>query len=409
MTVRSDPISPASYRILGGVGFGIDLRARSRKGRGLFRKGPDAREIGDRIGRLIRRVVKDGVERAGWKQDRYLVDLRILPGGPIATLTVEPDADLWLRGDSASLGPGYQVELITRLGPLLDELDFVWATPTDLAATQAATCAWLAGELAAGTPVTFGIPETRRFRIDAPVITPLGPRDADWRAAVIANPAHAVDAFPWWDRGAGRVELARALRAMWLEVPWREPLDADERTLMQTVDDDLRAARKADAALALPWAAWKELLANLGIDDEEVSKKAATSPAVPPVGYRRFDLDVELSGGWTVTMPGVMVAHWEDDGARYWATDGDRLLDFTSLTADGEGDSDKLLAVAPEKHEVIARHTDGNSRGRAEAFEDDGVPVVIGLMACAPHVGILTCKGGDRDWALATWRSLRQG
>src|SRR3954470_18952504 len=32
------PIEAASYRILGAVGFGIDRRARSKKGRGLFRK-----------------------------------------------------------------------------------------------------------------------------------------------------------------------------------------------------------------------------------------------------------------------------------------------------------------------------------------------------------------------------------
>jgi hypothetical protein len=31
---------------------------------------------------------------------------------------------------------------------------------------------------------------------------------------------------------------------------------------------------------------------------------------------------------------------------------------------------------------------------------------VIGLVTDAPHVGILTCKGGERAWALATWRSL---
>jgi hypothetical protein len=58
-------------------------------------------------------------------------------------------------------------------------------------------------------------------------------------------------------------------------------------------------------------------------------------------------------------------------------------------------------------HPVIDRYAEGEQRGRAEAFEDEGVPVVIGLMARAPHVGILTCKGGERDWALSTWRSLR--
>ncbi len=30
------------------------------------------------------------------------------------------------------------------------------------------------------------------------------------------------------------------------------------------------------------------------------------------------------------------------------------------------------------------------------------------VLTQAPHVGILTCKGGDEAWALATWRSLRQ-
>jgi hypothetical protein len=102
-----------------------------------------------------------------------------------------------------------------------------------------------------------------------------------------------------------------------------------------------------------------------------------------------------------------MISHWEDEGARYWATDGDRVVEFSSLTAEEERDSAKLLAVAPEAHEVIERFVDGDRHGRAEAFEDDGVPVVIGLVACAPHVGIVTCKGGEREWALSTWRSLR--
>lgn len=392
------------------MGFGIDRRARSRKGRGLFRRAPDPREIGERVGRLIRRVMKDGVERAGWSKDkgRYIVDLRMIADAPLATLAVEAGADLTLQGDAAPLGPGYYVELVARLAPLLDELDYVWTDPVELPATQVAACAWLAGELRAATPVRFGVPDTRRFRIDAAALTPLGPRDAAWRDAVLADPALAADAFPWWDTGPGRAELARALSAMWLEVPWREPLDADERDLMQRVDDDLRAARKADARLALPWAAWRELLGHLGIDDEDVSEKAAAVPAAP-IGYRRHDLEIELSGGWSVTLPGAMVGHWEDDGERYWATDGDRALEFTSFTAGDETDSDRLLAVAPEKHGVIARHSEGAYRGRAEAFDENDVHVVVGLMTCAPHVGILTCKGGDDVWALALWRTLRQG
>jgi hypothetical protein len=393
------------------VGFGIDRRARSTKGRGFFRKAPDPREVGERLGRLVRRVVKDGVVRAGWSGDRYIAELRLHPAAPIATLSVEADAELRLRAETALLGPGYHTDAIARMAPLLDELDYAWAEATEAPAealrkTQRDMCEWLAGELRAGGTVRLGIPAQRRFQIDAPVLTLAGPRDAAWRDAVLADPMHAADAFPWWDVGPGRAARAKAVAAMWLEVPWREPLDGDERELMKQVDEDLRAARKADAALALPWAAWKELLAHLGIDDEEVTARAGSEVAT--VGYRRHDLDVELSGGWVVTMSGAMVGHWEDDGERYWATDGERALEFTSLTAEGETDSDRLLAVAPEKHAVIARFSEAAQRGRAEAFDDEDVRVVVGLMATAPHVGILTCKGGDDAWALATWRSLRQ-
>jgi hypothetical protein len=387
------------------VGFGIDLRARSTKGRGLFRKAPDPREVGERVGRLVRRVIKDGVVRAGWKGERYIAELQLHPSAPLATLSVEPEAELRFRAETAVLGPGYHADVVARMAPLLDELDFAWTEPFDAAKTKRAMCEWLAGELRSGTPVRIGVAEHRKFRIDAPALTSLGPRDGAWRDAVLADPMHAADAFPWWDTGPGRAERAKALIAMWAEVPWREPLDADERELMKQVDEDLRAARKADSKLDLPWAAWKELLAHIGIDDEDVTERAGSEVAT--IGYRRHDLEIELSGGWRVTMSGAMVGHWEDDGERYWATDGDRMIDFSSLTADGQTDSEQLLAVAPEKHAVIARYAEGPQRGRAEAFDDDDVRVVIGLMAHAPHVGILTCKGGDEPWALATWRSLR--
>lgn len=386
--------------------FGIDVRARSRKGRGLFRKAPDPREVGERLGRLARRMLKDGVVRAGTKQDRYIVELKLHAAATVATLSVEPDAEIVLRGETSCLGPGYHAHLIERVTPILDELDYVWTEPFALAATQSAMCAWLAEQLRGSGQVRAGVPESRRFRVDAPVLTVLGPRDEAWRTAVLADPAKAADAFPWWDAGPGREPLSRALVALALEVPWREPIDKDERELMMEVDEDLRAARKADPALALPWPEWKEMLMHLGIEDEDVNEKAGDGVAA--LGYRRHDLEIELAGGWRVVVPGSFVGHWEDDGARYWATDGDRAIEFSSFTAGADHDSAQLLAVAPEKYEVVERLVDGNRHGRAEAFVDNETPVVIGLMADAPNVGILTCKGGTREWALSTWRSLQR-
>ncbi|HTL35928.1 MAG TPA: hypothetical protein VL326_22515 [Kofleriaceae bacterium] len=386
------------------MGFPFAYRAKSRKGKGLFRKAPDPREVGDRFGRLLKRMQGSAVLRAAWKGDRYLAELEVSALVPPISLVVGDDAELAISGD-ATFGPAVIADVSARMAPILEELDFVWVSePPALEGAQAMLCVKLRDTLQkTDGPVRIGVP-ARKFLIDAPILTALGPRDAAWRDGVSADASRARDAFPYWQTGPGQAALARALVAMWLEIPWREPLDREERDLFKQVDEDLRAARKAK--LDVPWRAWQELLRHLGIEDEDVDEHAKAA-SDPEIGYRRYDLEAELSGGWSVHLPGSMISHWEDEGARYWATDGDRVVEFSSLTAEEERDSAKLLAVAPEAHEVIERFVDGDRHGRAEAFEDDGVPVVIGLVACAPHVGIVTCKGGEREWALSTWRSLR--
>jgi hypothetical protein len=195
---------------------------------------------------------------------------------------------------------------------------------------------------------------------------------------------------------------------MWHEVPWRAPVDDAERALMNRVDADLRAARAADRELALPDAEWAELVGHLGGEDRAGELRGRTAgPAT--IGYRRFDMVVDL-GAWSITLPGAFVGAWQDDGARYWATDGGRVIEVTTLETT-EHDSDKLLDIAPALHPVIERLSEGDRRGRAEAHDTGGACVVHGLVASAPHVAILTVRGAARDqaWALATWRSLRVG
>ena len=387
------------------VGFRFERRARSRKARtGLaswFGKPPSAREACGRLRRLLPRVWKGAPLSLSSAQ--ITADLH--PFAPALEIAIAADGALCVRGEAGAVGPGYCDEAIARLEPVLAELDYAWdetPAPPDI---RDAMLLWLAGELRAGA-TRIGLPADRTFLVDAPIQTAMGPRDAAWRDAVLADPRAGADAFAWWERGPGRLERSRALLAMWHEVPWRAPVDKAERALMERVDADLRAARAADPELALPWAEWAELAGNLG-DGERAGELGgrATGPAV--IGYRRFDMVVDL-GGWSITLPGGFVGAWDDDGARYWATDGDRVIEITTLETT-ERDSDKLLDVAPPLHPVIERLSDGDRRGRAEAYDTEGVHVVHGLVASAPHVAILTCKGAERDqpWALATWRSLR--
>jgi hypothetical protein len=385
------------------VGFRFERRARSRKARTGFRswfgRAPDAREVADRLRRLLPRLWKDA-EIAG-SATRHSVTLH--PFAPALRIAVEADAAIAVDAEAGMVGPGYCEEIAARLSVVLDELDYAWdpaPPPRD------AMLAWLAGELAAGA-TRIGMPDGRAFVVDAAVQTAMGPRDAAWRDAVLADPGAGIDAFAWVERGPGHRERSSALLAMWHEVPWREPLDDDETALMKRVDGELAAAHRADRELALPWAEWAELAGHLG-DTARAAELAGRATGPAAIGYRRLDMVLDVAG-WSLTLPGNFVGRWEDDGERYWATDGRRVVELAQFETT-EHDPDRLIDVAPPLHPVIERIADGARRGRAEAYDEDAVRILHGLVAVAPHVAILTCKGAahDEPWALATWRGLRR-
>ncbi|HEY4240935.1 MAG TPA: hypothetical protein VGM88_14025 [Kofleriaceae bacterium] len=390
------------------AGKGLRRRAHSRKAKGGLRailgKAPSAAEVGQRLAWLARRA---------WKKDvtdlsTTSCTLQFVAGASPVRVTVLPDGDLEVRASTHALGPGYAAYVLARMAPVLEELEFVWA-PDDEGDGKAAALAWLVERLREGADdpdaqVLVGMPAERVFLVDAPVLTALGPRDAAWRDAVLANPAKGADAFPWFEGGAGTEARAKALLAMWHELPWREPLDEDERAQMTEVDALLATAAKAK--LPLPYGAWAELVELLGDGDRAEVLRAKAAPGEPPIGYRRFDMEVGLADGWSMTLGGGFVGVW--DGDRYLATDGARSIEFTSF-ATTQGNSEALIAVAQEQYPVIERISDGPRAGRAEAYDQARFRVVHGLMAVAPHVAILTCRGDVRDepWMLETWRSLR--
>ncbi|MEO7096759.1 MAG: hypothetical protein ABI175_26105 [Polyangiales bacterium] len=387
------------------MGFGLARRARSRKAKGglraLLGRAPDAKEVGDRLVRIARRMLGEAVVDATAKR----VTLELHPAAGPVRIVVMPDGDLQISGETSVVGPGYHADIVARIAPVLEELDFVWAE--DEPDPRTAMTAWLANELATGT-TRIGIPAELDFQITAAVLTPMGPRDRAWCDAVIADPERGADAFAWWDDGPGQFERSCALLAMSLEVPWREPVDGDERALMVKVDKDLKAARKAAKSLDLPFAEWAELLGHLGEEERATEVRARAGDRTAVLGYRRHPMKVSLDAGWTLELPGAFVGSWEDD--RYWATDGDRLVEVTCVSTNADHDSATLLDVAPEQHPVIERITEHDRRGRAEAYDEGEVHIVHGLMASAPEVAIVTCKGKltDEAWALATWRSLRR-
>jgi hypothetical protein len=404
---------------------------RARRGvRSLLGGAPPAAEVVAQLGRLGPRlfgVAAIDDEAAAEDEDPELraFGYALAPHAEPVRVAVRASGDVVITARTSTLGPGYHVAVAHRLARLAEELELAWLEPSPLllptarGAIEAAHVGWLAARLRAGlgrTRTRIALGDAPHFHLEAPIHTPLGPRDEAWRTAVLADARAGRDAFPWWGEGPVAQASGRALRAMWCEVPWREPLDDDERALLARVDADLRVVLAAgwtgDGVIEPPWAAWAELQGWLGLDDavvEEVARRAGDDEAA--IGYRRWPMTMALSGGWTARLPGDVMTGLADDGAGLWATNGVVAIEFVSVTAVGQRDAAALLATAPERHPVCARHDGGGRYGRVERQIDGEVHLWHAMMAAPEAVALLTLKGAaaDEAWALDVWRSLRWG
>jgi hypothetical protein len=71
------------------VSFGIDRRARSRKGKGLFRRAADPKAVGERLGWLLRRSEKLGLKRSGWANDAWTAEVEFHELAPPVRLSLD--------------------------------------------------------------------------------------------------------------------------------------------------------------------------------------------------------------------------------------------------------------------------------------------------------------------------------
>ena len=188
-------------------------------------------------------------------------------------------------------------------------------------------CALARGRAARRAHALHRAPPFRRST-DAAVLTPLGPRDAAWRDAVLADPRRAADAFAVVGRGPGRARaLARAARAVERGARGASRSTTPSATL-------LKARRRGSARGAQATRTWprrsragrRRRQSRTGRRRDGVhGRRHRLSPPRP---RRRCCRAAGPCGS-----RGAFVGAWEDDGARYWATDGDRAIEFQSLTA----------------------------------------------------------------------------
>lgn len=267
--------------------------------------------------------------------------------------------------------------------------------------------------------ISVSMPEGRQFEAEGAAITPMGPRDRDWFEAASRDPAGARDIFPWWDdRFDAGYQLGRALVRMWIEVPWRPPLDDEERALLRDVADRLAAAYRLDRTLPYPWREWREILGYLGEPAGAELEAGALLAKGPLVGYRRGAVRVALAGGWTVRIPGALKESMGDDG-RWSAWGPGRAVWFTSFrfaSTDGRVPPEPRSLLAdfrPEPGERIPE-LPGAPPSAASFGEtrEDGRPLwrLEGRVALPGHMAVCDIFVEDpreKDWALEVWRSIR--
>lgn len=370
------------------------------------------------------------------------------PGSEDVVLTARDDGGLIASAVTSTAGPGYHAYVCEVLHALGEKFDIAWDAEDpsgetgdetgyfhtrDRAALEDAMARWLsvlAGRVRAltkegHTDIALSLPVGREYTHDGLFATPLGPRDAAWLDATCADGRAGFDVFPWSEPGTGAgYLLGRALVRMWTDVRWRTPAAtaAEERETLEEVIALLEAAYADDPRRAYPWREWAELLALLGRDSLLATRaqlRAETAPLTPAIGYRRREVRVTISGGWSLVVPGDFAERWDEQGT-WCAWDGRRTLWFTSFSmkdAQGKDRSatvQETLAGLPKLEGDTATFVAGDVHGVAALGRgtDQGVELqqLRAYAAVPANAAVLTLcfeTDAEREWAYEVWRSLR--
>jgi hypothetical protein len=261
---------------------------------------------------------------------------------------------LSVSASTSTAGPGYHIYLCDLLDRLGADLDVVWHPPDGQAGDETgyfhrrepaqvyeAMLAWLktiaqilAADLAVGDgQLLVCMPSNHHFDERWRVVSPLGALDPKWIELVAAEPECGQSFFPWWNAGQdAEYSLRRALSHMWKDVRWRPPLSDSEAGTIEDAAEMLERAYALDPVREYPWREWKELISYgklaTTLRDEIFARAEAVNRAIPLIGYRRQDVRVDLTGGWSIRIPGALAEAWEDERTWY-AWDATRTVRFS--------------------------------------------------------------------------------
>jgi hypothetical protein len=346
--------------------------------------------------------------------------LRLAPTDPGLRFIAEDSDRLRVLGDPLFVGPGYRLFLSRELVALGKHIRLRWMESPRIGPDEASALAHerLAQEARealdrltlSGQPQNLLLLPGHHYHHDGVVSTPFGPRDMRWLAQAAVGGLRAQEVFPWPEGGLGaRTLLGRALSLIWTELRWRKPFTSAEAASLAEVDDLLQRARDAEPGLDLPWSAWAAVQGWLGLEGAsalEVRRRALSDAAIP--GFRRWPVRVQLSGAWSLTIPGSMAESWEEDGT-FCGEEHGRALWATVMVGPRARQPARLAEEPGSLH-----HEGFGVAGQATVGENPEDPGSYVLSAQSFSEGsavvVTACFSDPSDlgWAEEAWRSLRR-
>jgi hypothetical protein len=268
------------------------------------------------------------------------------------------------------------------------------------------------------TDIALCMPLNPQFNAGQAAITPMGPRTRDWLLKTAEDGKHGSDFFAWWDSGLGAgYHLGRALAHMWSNVRWRKPMSESEKDVLADVANSLSSAYRLDPTLQYPWSEWLEILDLLETGEEERTWLIQRAIEPGQIGYRRGSVRTSLNGGWTIKVPGAFSDFDSDEDGAISAIDPPREIWFTAYQSQGKPSTalwiERKREIRAGKPEFLLELDSRIATATvSEKLSEAGKPYFIlhSSVVCPGKRCVCTIlfhEGGDKDWALETWKSIQ--
>lgn len=424
--------------------MGLGLRIGAQVGRQKNRsRALDKRNLFKGILRVIQELISDPLSQqfvtTGEKDGRLFVKLH--PAEEDVEFLLSEDGWLICSAKTSSAGPGYHAFLVQLLEEVGNRCDWDWCWKDDVQEFEDETgyhehrdfqklqlemLEWLRGlarmltEKEGYQGCSICLPLGFHVAGDYFAASPLGYWNRSWfeeiaRRKPVQLQKHGAAFFPWYEKGqTAEFWLKCGLTIAWVDLPWHAPTSERETKKYRLALSCFERAKELSPSISMPDDEMNEIELLLGQPD------AKTQPLAERIGFRRRLMVEQLTGSWTIRLPGYFYSNTENDGetAVFWFAG--RTVNASSLTIGGKGenivkkcellpDAGKGTGTGAEIVEFHKDHLDGRGfilppHGNEQAHWTLEGHIQVSNNLCVTTICFTDIA--DKPWAIQTWQSV---